>query len=125
MSLSNLRVTVDNASISTKLRSRYGTSSLESSEISQILQLAEKDLEDYETELHELQMRTLSTKFQKKRLEEYMKKLRSLRAPIRKLPNELFLRIFMFCCGDNDGGHSRFCTALLSLAQSALGGTSW
>ncbi|KAE9393998.1 hypothetical protein BT96DRAFT_1049146 [Gymnopus androsaceus JB14] len=71
MSLSNLRVTVDNASISTKLRSRYGTSSLESSEISQILQLAEKDLEDYETELHELQMQTLSTKFQKKRLKEH------------------------------------------------------
>ncbi|KAE9405442.1 hypothetical protein BT96DRAFT_916167, partial [Gymnopus androsaceus JB14] len=103
MALSSLRVTIDNASIHTKLRSGYGTCPSESSEIFQILQLAEKDLEDYETELHELQMRILSIKFQKKRLEDYMKKLRSLRAPIRKLPNELFLRIFLFCCGDNDG----------------------
>ncbi|KAE9405401.1 hypothetical protein BT96DRAFT_812219, partial [Gymnopus androsaceus JB14] len=102
MPLSKLGVTVDNAFISTKPRSEfgYGTCPSESLEISQNLQLAEKEHEDYETELHELQMRILSIKFQKKRLEDY---IRSLRTPIRKLPNELFLRIFLFCCGDNDG----------------------
>ncbi|KAE9405373.1 hypothetical protein BT96DRAFT_336839 [Gymnopus androsaceus JB14] len=106
--LSNLRIKVDNTSISTKLRSGYGSCPSESSEISQILQLAEKDLEDYETALHELHMRTLSVQFHKSRLEGYMERLRSMRAPIRRLPNELLLRIFTFCCGGNDGGHSRF-----------------
>ncbi len=65
------------------------------------LKLAEKDLQDYDAEVHKLQLRVLDLTLQKTRLENHMVKLRSLQAPIRRLPNELLLRIFVFCC-DND-----------------------
>lgn len=106
MALSDLRVTIDDASMSTKLRAGYGARSSESAEISELLKLAEKDLETYEAELHRLHMRSLTVNSQKILLENYMEKLRSLQAPIRNLPNELLLRILTFCCDGDDGYYS-------------------
>ncbi|KAF9065463.1 hypothetical protein BDP27DRAFT_54421 [Rhodocollybia butyracea] len=61
-----------------------------------------QDIEDCEAEVHRLQSHIMFLQNHRQRLDEYKTCLRSLMSPIRKLPNELVLRIFDCACTIND-----------------------
>ncbi|KAE9390313.1 hypothetical protein BT96DRAFT_833590, partial [Gymnopus androsaceus JB14] len=50
---------------------------------------------DYDAEMHRMHLR-------RELLKSYAEKLTTLLSPIRRLPNEILSRIFMFYCKEND-----------------------
>ncbi|KAE9404423.1 hypothetical protein BT96DRAFT_813473, partial [Gymnopus androsaceus JB14] len=96
-----LRTNVDFEEIRQKLRSEYGSGVQSEAEISRALADVEKDLEDCDAEFRRLQSRMIAVQNQRKRLEEYKVSLRFLQSPIRRLPNEIILRIFDCACEMN------------------------
>ncbi|KAJ3781587.1 hypothetical protein GGU10DRAFT_277291, partial [Lentinula aff. detonsa] len=67
-------------------------------DISQI----ETEMEDCEAEIHWLQSHVAFLHNHSRHLDEYKTCLYSLMSPIRKLPDELTLRIFDYACGLNN-----------------------
>ncbi|KIK54893.1 hypothetical protein GYMLUDRAFT_120880, partial [Collybiopsis luxurians FD-317 M1] len=65
-------------------------------------QIAEKDLADYESEIHSLQIRIAQVRARHENLKAYTTNLGSLLSPIRRLPNELLGKIFGFASNPND-----------------------
>ncbi|KIK52728.1 hypothetical protein GYMLUDRAFT_233298 [Collybiopsis luxurians FD-317 M1] len=66
-----------------------------------MLLLSDRDLEDYESEIARLQTQLVYVEAQRERLRDYRTKLRSLRSPIRRIPNEVLSRIFEFAYYDS------------------------
>ncbi|KAE9404447.1 hypothetical protein BT96DRAFT_877618 [Gymnopus androsaceus JB14] len=104
-----LRTNVDFSDARRRLRLEYGPASPFESEISKTLMDVDNDLKDCDTELNRiqseinrLQARVVFLHNQHRRLEKYKTCLFSLRAPIRKLPNEIVLRIFDHTCDTNE-----------------------
>ncbi|KAJ3892663.1 hypothetical protein GG344DRAFT_75715 [Lentinula edodes] len=97
-----LRTNVDFASVRQKLRSEYGATIQSDGELSQSIAEIDKDLEACSIEIHHLQSGVIFLQNQHRRLENYRTCLRSLKSPIRKLPNEVMLRIFDYACDMND-----------------------
>ncbi|KAJ3901995.1 hypothetical protein F5879DRAFT_273967 [Lentinula edodes] len=97
-----LRTNVDFASVRQKLRSEYGATIQSDGELSQSIAEIDKDLEACSIEIHHLQSSVIFLQNQHRRLENYRTCLRSLKSPIRKLPNEVMLRIFDYACDMND-----------------------
>ncbi|KIK52701.1 hypothetical protein GYMLUDRAFT_49770 [Collybiopsis luxurians FD-317 M1] len=90
------RVTLNSAELFRKLRTEFGPSGVNCNEIERMLVLCARDLEDYKAEMARLRALIFYLDAQKQRLCDHRAKLRSLLSPIRKLPNELLLRIFEF-----------------------------
>ncbi|KAE9386338.1 hypothetical protein BT96DRAFT_789466, partial [Gymnopus androsaceus JB14] len=63
-------------------------------EIDIIVSDVEKDIEDCDAEIDRLRSRILVLQNQRRLLEKYRTYSRSLRSPIRKIPNEIVLQIF-------------------------------
>ncbi|KAF9040338.1 hypothetical protein BDP27DRAFT_1305446, partial [Rhodocollybia butyracea] len=72
------------------------------SDASALIQSVEKDLDGYESEMHRLQIRMTNVRNRRERLKTHAENLRSLFSPIRKLPNELLVRVFSYVCIEND-----------------------
>ncbi|KAF9056909.1 hypothetical protein BDP27DRAFT_627295 [Rhodocollybia butyracea] len=66
-----------------------------------IVDLVDKDLEDYDSELARLREHIMAVQAEKRRLEIHRAKLCALSSPMRKLPNETLLRIFQHACKEN------------------------
>jgi len=78
------------------LRDRFPThSDLNSSKVSQMLLDAEVDRERCDHEIFQLQARILHLESQRKLLRRHTERLKSLLSPIRRLPNELLMHIFL------------------------------
>ncbi|KAE9404536.1 hypothetical protein BT96DRAFT_420421 [Gymnopus androsaceus JB14] len=97
-----LRTNVDLMEIRSRLRSEYGCAVQSEEEISGILANVDRDLDDCKAETSRLQARIVSLRNQCQRLENYKACLKSLRSPIRRLPNETLLLIFDFACDMNE-----------------------
>ncbi|KIK63395.1 hypothetical protein GYMLUDRAFT_107649, partial [Collybiopsis luxurians FD-317 M1] len=65
--------------------------------VSAILEDVGKDLEDYGTEIDRLEGALASLKAKRDQLEEYAAHVRSLKAPVRKIPDEVLCSIFDEC----------------------------
>ncbi|KAF9040336.1 hypothetical protein BDP27DRAFT_1244614, partial [Rhodocollybia butyracea] len=72
------------------------------SNTSALLLSVEKDIDDYESEIHQLQIRMTDVRNRRERLRTHAENLRSLFSPLRKLPNELLARFFSYACITND-----------------------
>ncbi|KAF9072077.1 hypothetical protein BDP27DRAFT_1321037 [Rhodocollybia butyracea] len=95
------RTNIDTAGLLQRLRSEYGTATVDTKEVAEMLKAIDMDLEDYESEVSLLQSRILYIKTQQTRLKEHAVNLRSLNSPVRKVPNEILLRIFDYACDKN------------------------
>ncbi|KAE9406621.1 hypothetical protein BT96DRAFT_223414 [Gymnopus androsaceus JB14] len=95
------RINVNTAELYTKLRSEFGTAVYRPQDVQEMLLLSDRDLENYESEIIRLKSQIFYVEAQKKRLQDYKVKLRSLMSPIRQLPNETLGRIFEFACNEN------------------------
>ncbi|KAF9066742.1 hypothetical protein BDP27DRAFT_1329972 [Rhodocollybia butyracea] len=95
------RTNIDTLELSQRFRSEYGPSSVDTKEIAEMLKAIDKDLEDYDSEILLLQSRILYIKTQQTRLKKHAVDLRSLNSPIRRVPNEILLRIFDYACDTN------------------------
>ncbi|KAF9059858.1 hypothetical protein BDP27DRAFT_443246 [Rhodocollybia butyracea] len=87
-----------------ELRSEFGPSVVSSEraeELKEILALANKDIEDHDSELARLHGEIKMVEAEKQRLESQRAKLHSLLSPMRKLPNETLLRILQCVCENN------------------------
>ncbi|THU86649.1 hypothetical protein K435DRAFT_683220, partial [Dendrothele bispora CBS 962.96] len=86
------RVSVKPNEILQQLRSSIGFT--DQALINQALHDAEKDLDDYDTEIARLETAISVLKYKRERLEDYVAKCRSLLSPIRRLPPEILSLIF-------------------------------
>ncbi|KAF9064644.1 hypothetical protein BDP27DRAFT_1333240 [Rhodocollybia butyracea] len=99
----NIRINLNTAELAhleDKLRSEYGpfvVSPERAEELKEILALADKDIEDHDSEVARLQ----AIQANRQRLEIQRAKLRSLLSPMRKLSNEILLHIFQYACKEN------------------------
>ncbi|KIK57018.1 hypothetical protein GYMLUDRAFT_263378 [Collybiopsis luxurians FD-317 M1] len=89
------RVEINTREFKANLRSSQGLSLTQCDEIKETLRLAKQDIADYTAEIHRKQMEL-------KKLKAYTQQLSSLLSPIRRLPGEILLYIFAFCCEKND-----------------------
>ncbi|KIK66624.1 hypothetical protein GYMLUDRAFT_257458 [Collybiopsis luxurians FD-317 M1] len=111
------RVKVDTVVINERLRSCYGVTASQVSEVQEILELSKQDRADYEKEMNRLQsvyktelerLRAVyeqdlhSMRIRQRGLEKYTSTISTLLSPIRRLPNELLSYIFILFCGVND-----------------------
>ncbi|KAF9078263.1 hypothetical protein BDP27DRAFT_1200891, partial [Rhodocollybia butyracea] len=62
-----------------------------------ILQNAQRDLDDYDKEIHRLESRRMVLIAQQERTREIMNQVQCLLAPIRKLPDEILGCVFDEC----------------------------
>lgn len=97
-----LRMNVDLTEIRRRLRSEYGSAGQPEAEISENIRNCDKDLADCDSEIRRLQSHIIFLQNQQQNLEDYKACLCSLRSPIRRLPNEIILRIFDLACGMNE-----------------------
>ncbi|KAE9403219.1 hypothetical protein BT96DRAFT_917659 [Gymnopus androsaceus JB14] len=97
-----LRTNVDCTEIRKRLRSENGPAIKSDNEISRILVNVEKDLEDYEAEVHRLQSRLIFIRNQRQRLQKYKSYVSSFKSPIRTMPKETILLIFEYACDMNE-----------------------
>ncbi|KAF9063704.1 hypothetical protein BDP27DRAFT_1451142 [Rhodocollybia butyracea] len=67
-------------------------------EVKQMVALADKDIEDHYSEIARLHDQIMIIEAQKEQLEAQRAKLRALVSPMRKLPNEILLRILHHVC---------------------------
>ncbi|THU78881.1 hypothetical protein K435DRAFT_603695, partial [Dendrothele bispora CBS 962.96] len=66
--------------------------------VNSLLHDAEKDLDDYDTEIAQLETAISILKHKRARLEGHIAKFRSLLSPIRRLPPEILSLIFILRC---------------------------
>ncbi|KIK50763.1 hypothetical protein GYMLUDRAFT_50994 [Collybiopsis luxurians FD-317 M1] len=97
-----IRTNLDLADTYEKLRTEYGSSVPSKAELAREIAEAEKEMDGCEAQVHRLQCHIQLLQHHRRRLDEYTMCLRSLMAPLRKLPNELMLRIFDWACEMND-----------------------
>ncbi len=97
-----LRTGLDFANLRSRLRSEFGPAAQAESEIVSAVADVDKDLADCDDEVLRLQSRIIHLRNQQVRLKEYKKCLRALTSPIRKLPNEILVRIFDYTCDMNE-----------------------
>ncbi|KAF9069806.1 hypothetical protein BDP27DRAFT_1222004, partial [Rhodocollybia butyracea] len=95
------RLNLDLSSIREKLRSDSGPTSVQPGEFTSILQNAQRDLDDYDKEIHRLESRRMVLIAQQERTREIMNQVQCLLAPIRKLPDEILGCVFDECCEVN------------------------
>lgn len=62
---------------------------------------AEKDSKQYDLEISQLQLRVLQLQEEQKLLDKHVERLKSLSAPIRRLPVEILTQIFVTLCESN------------------------
>lgn len=105
--VSHLRTT-NFADVRRRLRSEHGPAVQSQDEISNMLALVDKDLDDckaeidrLQSELHRLHSHAVALENQRQRLERHKACLHSLRSPFRRLPNEILRRIFIYVCNMN------------------------
>ncbi|KAF9040334.1 hypothetical protein BDP27DRAFT_766752 [Rhodocollybia butyracea] len=72
------------------------------SDIPALLSSVQKDLDDYESEIHRFQIRIADIQNRREMLRIHAENLQSLQSPIRRLPNELLTRVFGYLCIEND-----------------------
>ncbi|KAJ3887785.1 hypothetical protein GG344DRAFT_16330, partial [Lentinula edodes] len=65
------------------------------------LLLCAKDAAGYDVEASRLKSQLMYIEAQKKNLQDYTRKIRFLLSPIRRIPNEILIRIFEFACDTN------------------------
>ncbi|KAF9069771.1 hypothetical protein BDP27DRAFT_1221921, partial [Rhodocollybia butyracea] len=92
---------MDLSSIREKLRFDSGPTSVQPDEIRSILQNAQRDLDDYDREIHRLESHRMVLIAEQERTREIMKQVQCLLVPIRKLPDEILGCIFDECCDMN------------------------
>ncbi|THU75193.1 hypothetical protein K435DRAFT_602795, partial [Dendrothele bispora CBS 962.96] len=68
--------------------------------ITSFLHDAEKDLDDYDTEIARLEMAISILKRKRAHLEGHITACRSLLSPIRRLPWEILTLVFLLLCGE-------------------------
>ncbi|KAE9408574.1 hypothetical protein BT96DRAFT_663091 [Gymnopus androsaceus JB14] len=95
------RVDISPAEINASLRSGFGLS-VSAADVSNMLLSCDKDMDDYEAEIVRLRTRILYIQRQQDRLKDHKRKVQSLGAPIRQLPNEILRCIFDYACAEND-----------------------
>ncbi|KAF9075312.1 hypothetical protein BDP27DRAFT_1315869 [Rhodocollybia butyracea] len=86
------------------LRSEFGPFVIRperAEEVKQMLALADKDIEDHDSEIARLHGQILIIEEGKRKLEAQRARLRALLSPVRKLPNEILSRIFQHVCENN------------------------
>ncbi|KAF9070785.1 hypothetical protein BDP27DRAFT_1219998, partial [Rhodocollybia butyracea] len=66
-----------------------------------ILQNAQRDLDDYDREIHRLESRRMVLIAEQERTRKIMEQVKYLLAPIRKLPGEILGYVFDQCCDMN------------------------
>ncbi|THU78887.1 hypothetical protein K435DRAFT_769054 [Dendrothele bispora CBS 962.96] len=93
------RVSVNDNEILQRLRSSVGFT--DQALTNQLLHDAEKDLDDYGTEIARLKTAISVLKRKREHLEGYVVKCRSLLSPIRRLPPEILSLIFLFRCRES------------------------
>ena len=74
------------------------------SEVDQIMKLvkeAGRDIERFNSEILWLRQRAKGLELERKAFEEHAASARSLLSPIRRLPLELLVDIFSYCCADS------------------------
>ncbi|KAJ3994444.1 hypothetical protein F5050DRAFT_515951 [Lentinula boryana] len=90
------------ADLYNNLRSEYGPTAQSKVKMTNDIAQIETEIEDCEAEIHWLQSHITFLHNHSRHLDEYKTCLYSLMSPIRKLPNELTLRIFDYACGLNN-----------------------
>ncbi|KAF9069770.1 hypothetical protein BDP27DRAFT_1324943 [Rhodocollybia butyracea] len=95
------RLDMNLSSIHEKLRSDSGPTSVQPDEITSILQNAQRDLDDYDREIHRLESHRMVLIAEKEHTQEIMKQVQCLLVPIRKIPDEILGCIFDECCDMN------------------------
>ncbi|THV05860.1 hypothetical protein K435DRAFT_62057 [Dendrothele bispora CBS 962.96] len=95
------------ASNKEKLHSRYTPTDSESTIISQLLKECEDDLGKFQKEIDTLRRTTAKLERDMHTLELYVKELRCISAPVRKLPPEILIEIFRNVCSviDKEAGN--------------------
>ncbi|KAF9063709.1 hypothetical protein BDP27DRAFT_1426624 [Rhodocollybia butyracea] len=99
-----IRVNLSPAEISkihNDLRSEFGPSVTPPERVKEMLALADKDIEDHDSEIARLHDQIMIIEEQKQQLEAQRAELRALLSPMRKLPNEILFRIFQQACETN------------------------
>ncbi|KAJ4478429.1 hypothetical protein J3R30DRAFT_3890980 [Lentinula aciculospora] len=96
------RSDLDFANLYAKLRSEFGPDAQSKARMTTELADVEIEIESCEAELHWLQSHISFLHTHRRHLGEYKICLHSLMSPIRKLPNELTVRIFDYACNMND-----------------------
>ncbi|THU96650.1 hypothetical protein K435DRAFT_664095, partial [Dendrothele bispora CBS 962.96] len=89
------RVSINSDEILQQLRSSF-VGFRDQARINSLLQDAEKDLDDYDTEIARLETAISVLKHKRACLEGHIPKFRSLLSPIRRLPPELLSLIFLW-----------------------------
>ncbi|KAJ3875569.1 hypothetical protein F5051DRAFT_58852 [Lentinula edodes] len=92
-------VRFNKADIHAKIRSENGSAII--SEAEDLLLLCAKDAAGYDVEASRLKSQLMYIEAQKKNLQDYTRKIRFLLSPIRRIPNEILIRIFEFACDTN------------------------
>ncbi|KAJ8080304.1 hypothetical protein AAF712_003740 [Marasmius tenuissimus] len=81
---------------------RHTITSTERSAITQYILDAENDIKDYQAEINRLKTTIWTLENKKDALQKSMKRFRFLLSPVYKLPPEILITIFNFCCEMND-----------------------
>ncbi|KIK53322.1 hypothetical protein GYMLUDRAFT_88395 [Collybiopsis luxurians FD-317 M1] len=95
------RVNMNSSELFTRFRSEYGTHASSAQQVDEVVDLCNKDLEDYEAEIARLQGRILLLQKKQKHLRIYRTNVRFLSSPVRRLPDEVLSIIFEFACDRN------------------------
>lgn len=88
------------------------------SDTSALLSSVEKDLDDYESEIHRLQIRIVDIQNGRERLQTYAENLQLLLSPIHRLPNEILTHCFGYACLGNNLTYG--CLSALTLGSVCL-----
>ncbi|KAF9058750.1 hypothetical protein BDP27DRAFT_1432348 [Rhodocollybia butyracea] len=104
---SNIRINLSAAELAqleNQLRSEFGpfvVSPERAEELKEILALADKDIDMYDSEIAHHQEQIMIAQAKKQPLITQHAKLRSLLSPMRRLSNEVLLHIFEYVCEEN------------------------
>ncbi|KAF5389778.1 hypothetical protein D9757_006016 [Collybiopsis confluens] len=93
---------IHSAELNERLRLCYGLTDSQLSEIRTLIKAAQRDIASYDQELHRLDMEAIRLRSRREALMNSIGKLSTLLSPVRRLPNEILLRIFSSCCQEND-----------------------
>ncbi|KIK69369.1 hypothetical protein GYMLUDRAFT_214495, partial [Collybiopsis luxurians FD-317 M1] len=107
MSSSSARIHISMENIYKYARSPFGIPDRRLPEIRQLLQSVYRELNDHDNEISRLENQLLFLRAQQKRVQKKATVLRSLLAPIHRLPNELLTQIFDHIC-ENPTVHRRY-----------------
>ncbi|KAF9067503.1 hypothetical protein BDP27DRAFT_1328721 [Rhodocollybia butyracea] len=95
------RTNIDTAGLLQRFRLECGPDAVDEKEVAEMLIAIANDHEDYESKILLLQSRILYIQTQQARLQKHTVDVCFLLSPIRKVPNEILLRIFDYACETN------------------------